>query len=155
MDDYVPKPVKAEELDAVLKRWISGRPAPKPDGEAPESDGGGEPVDAAVLAGLRELGDAELVAELAGMFLEDASARLAALREALENGDTVALERTAHTLKGSSGNMGAARMAAICAELQQAGASGELGGAAELLDSLEEEFGRVRPALEAEVARGS
>jgi PAS domain S-box-containing protein len=156
MDDYVPKPVNAEDLDAVLKRWISGRPAPKPDGEPPESDGGGgEPVDAAMLAGLRELGDAELVADLAGMFLGDAESRLAALREALQNGDAGALEHTAHTLKGSAGNMGAARMAAICAELQEAGASGELGRAPGLLDRLEEELGRVRPALEAEVARGS
>ena len=154
MDDYVPKPVNAEELDAVLKRWISGWPAPKPDGEPPESDGG-EPVDAAVLAGLRELGDAELVADLAGMFLGDAEARLAALRGALENGDADTVERAAHTLKGSSGNMGAARMAAVCAELEEAGASGDLGRAPGLLARLEEELGRVRPALEAEVARGS
>ena len=155
MDDYVPKPVNAEELDAVLKRWISGGPAPKPDGEPPESDGGGEPVDAAVLAGLRELGDAELVADLAGMFIGDAESRLAALREAVESGDAGSVERAAHTLKGSSGNMGATRMAAVCAELEEAGASRDLGRVPELLDRLEEEFGRVRPALEAEVARGS
>jgi hypothetical protein len=44
-------------------------------------------------------------------------------------------------------------MAVICAELQNVGASGDLGHAAELLDRLEKEFGRVRPALEAEVVR--
>ena len=48
-----------------------------------------------------------------------------------------------------------AGMAAICAELQVVGASGDLGGAAELLGRLEKEFGRVRPALEAEAARDS
>jgi HPt (histidine-containing phosphotransfer) domain-containing protein len=62
------------------------------------------------------------------------------------------VERAAHTLKGSSGNMGAARMAAVCAELEEAGASGDLGRALGLLARLEEELGRVRPALEAEAA---
>jgi PAS domain S-box-containing protein len=156
MDDYLPKPVTTEELDAALKRWISGEPAVKPDGEPPkEESDGGELLDAAVLAGLRELGDADLVADLAGMFLGDAESRLATLREALEGGDAEALERTAHTLKGSSGNMGATRMAAICAELQEIGASGDLGRVPELLARLEEEFWRVRPALEAEASRGS
>jgi two-component system, sensor histidine kinase and response regulator len=108
-----------------------------------------------VLAGLRELGDAELVADLAVMFIGDAEFRLAALGEAVESGDAGSVERAAHTLKGSSGNMGATRMAAVCAELEEAGASGDLGRVPELLDRLEEEFGRVRPALEAEVARGS
>ena len=52
--------------------------------------------------------------------------------------------------KVSSGNMGAKRMAEICAELQDVGASGDLSGALELLEDLEAEFGRVRPALEVE-----
>jgi HPt (histidine-containing phosphotransfer) domain-containing protein len=89
------------------------------------------------------------------MFLDDSSSRLAALREAVEGGDAKSVERIAHTLKGSSGNMGAKRMAKICAELQNDGTSGDLRRAAELLGRLEEEFGRVRPALETEAARGS
>jgi two-component system sensor histidine kinase/response regulator len=149
MDDYVPKPVKVEELDAVLKRWT-----PREE-ESTGGDGLEEPLDEVVLAGLRELGDAELLSELSTMFLDDASSRLAALREAVEEGDARAVERVAHTLKGAAGNMGAPRMAAICAELENVGASGDLERAAELLGRLEEEFGRVRPALEAEAARGS
>jgi HPt (histidine-containing phosphotransfer) domain-containing protein len=108
-----------------------------------------------VLAGLRELGDADLLSELSTMFLDDASSSLAALREAVEEGDVLTVERVAHTLKGAAGNMGAPGMAAICAELQDLGASGDLRGAAELLGRLEKEFGRVRPALEAEAARDS
>jgi len=50
--------------------------------------------------------------------------------------------------------MGARRMAAICPELQYVGASGDLSRVPELLERLEAEFGRVRPALEAEIARG-
>jgi two-component system sensor histidine kinase/response regulator len=156
MDDYVPKPVKREELDAVLKRWIPQEEGAlaSPKGESPDGDGLEEPLDEGVLAGLRELGDADLLSELSTMFLDDASSRLAALRDAVEEGDAQAVERIAHTLKGASGNMGATRMAAFCSELQDVGTSGDLGRAAELLGRLEEEFGRVRPALEAEVAKG-
>jgi HPt (histidine-containing phosphotransfer) domain-containing protein len=115
-------------------------------------DGLDEPLDEVVLAGLRELGDADLLSELSTMFLADASSRLAALREAVKGGDAKSVEQIAHALKGSSGNMGAKRMAKICAELEYAGASGDLSYAPELLGRLEEEFSRVRPALEAETA---
>jgi two-component system, sensor histidine kinase and response regulator len=164
MDDYVSKPVKPEELDAVLERWI-----PQPDAEAsapkeqtdsaaaPEGGGGGggggmtDPLDQSVLAGLRELGDQELLAELAELFLEDVPPQLEVLREAIEGGDAPSVERVGHTLKGSCGNMGALRMGTLCAELEEIGHSGELERAPVLFERLEAEFGRVRPALEAEM----
>jgi CheY-like chemotaxis protein len=154
MDDYVPKPAKREELDAVLKRWIPQEEGvlTSPKGESPDGDGLEEPLDEGVLTGLRELGDADLLSELSTMFLDDASSRLAALREAVEGGDAKSVEQIAHALKGSSSNMGAKRMAKICAELEYVGASGDLSYAPELLGRLEEEFSRVRPALEAETA---
>jgi hypothetical protein len=42
-------------------------------------------------------------------------------------------------------------MAEICTEIQALGASGELSRVPELLDALETEFARIRPALEAAV----
>ena len=78
--------------------------------------------------------------------------QLEALREAIEGNDASSVERIAHILKGSCGNMGALRMSTICAELQDMGHSGELERAPMLLERLKAEFGRVRPALEAEVS---
>ena len=88
------------------------------------------------------------------MFLDDASSRLGELRGAVERGDAAAVEWVVHTLKGSSGNIGATRMASICAELQDVGASGDLGRAPGLLEGLEQEYQRVRPALEKETEGG-
>jgi two-component system, sensor histidine kinase and response regulator len=150
MDDYVSKPVKAEDLGAVLERWVSETPAPEEDN--PQE----APLDHDVLAGLRGLqGDDEtdIVAELAGMFLDDARSGLQALEEAVEEGDAPAVERVAHTLKGSSGNMGARRMSDLCAQLEDAGAAGDFALSTELLERLREEFGRVDRALGAEVDR--
>ena len=155
MDDYAPKPVKSEELAAVLGRWVPQdgtlSAASTGDGSFVRDEG---PVDPAVVENLRELGGSEMLSELTEMFLDDVSSRFPALREALEEGDASSVEQIAHALIGSSGNMGARRMAAICTELQYVGASGDLSRVPELLERLEAEFGRVRPALEAEIARG-
>jgi HPt (histidine-containing phosphotransfer) domain-containing protein len=91
------------------------------------------------------------VAELAGMFLDDARSGLQALEEAVRDGDAPAVEQVAHMLKGSSGNMGARRMSALCAQLEDAGASGDFDRSPEMLERLREEFGRVDRALGAEV----
>ena len=147
MDDYVSKPVKSEELAAVLRRWIPE----SADGSSSSED----PLVPGVLASLRELGDPDFISELAQVFLDDSSSRLAALREAVEGDDASSVQRIAHTLKGSSGNMGATKMAAICADLQEAGASGTLARVPELLGRLEEEFERARPALEARRITGN
>jgi len=112
-----------------------------------------DPLDRAAIDNLLEMGGSELLSELAEMFSGETSSALPALREAATASDTQSVERVAHTLKGSSGNMGAQKMSAICAELEDVGASGDLSRAPELLERLEEESGRVRTALEAELAR--
>jgi CheY-like chemotaxis protein len=159
MDDYVSKPVKPEELDAALERWI---PRSEEETSAPEeaTDGAAtpgedtDPLDRSVLASLREIEDQELLAELAELFLGDAPPRLEALREAIEGGDAASMAQVAHALKGSSANMGATRLVTICEELEDAGHSGALERAPALVERLEAEFGRVRAALEKELTKG-
>jgi two-component system sensor histidine kinase/response regulator len=154
MDDYVSKPVKPEKLELVLGHWILQREPSEVEADPTASEEA--PLDEWALAGLRELqqeGDPDLVKELVVLFLDDAPSQLAALRGAIEEEDADSVERIAHTLKGSSGSMGAKKMAEICGELQNVGASGDPARAPRLFERLEEEFGRVRPALEAELAR--
>ncbi len=152
MDDYISKPVSRGELGAVLRKWISGTPAYRlPGAEDGETS---TPLDREVIAGIRGLqreDETDIVAELAGMFLDDARPRLSALEEAVQNDDAPAVESLAHTLKGSSGNMGARGMAALCARLEVAGASGDLSQSFRLLERLKEEFVRVDRAFEAEI----
>jgi two-component system, sensor histidine kinase and response regulator len=111
-----------------------------------------EPLAHSVLEGLRELqqeGEPDILSELIALFLEDTLLQFVALRETLKNEDAQSVERIAHTLKGSCGNMGALRMATLCAELQEVGSYGDLALALGLLDQLEAEFERVRTALAA------
>lgn len=92
--------------------------------------------------------------ELVQLFFDDALSNLATLKEAIEKQDATSVERVARALKGSSGNMGATRMANLCGQLQYVGALDDLAAAPALLERLEVEFEHVRSALKAEVVGG-
>jgi PAS domain S-box-containing protein len=160
MDDYIAKPVRAEELESILRRWAS-RPAETPAplaavGASPAdldgSDKPGEPLDPGVLAGLRRLrkpGDPDILDTIAKMFLDGTPPRLEALEEAIEAGDTPAVERISHALNSSCLNLGARRMSMYCTELEDAGDLNDLTRPPELLAGLEAEFERVKQVLDA------
>lgn len=81
-------------------------------------------------------------------FISDSAERVAALRAALEAGDADALAKTAHSFKGSSINIGAPRLGALCMEVEQAGRASQLADADSILLRVESEFRQVRDMLE-------
>src|SRR5262245_17254742 len=97
MDDYLTKPVSAEQLQAVLERWIpratSGDDAAREPSAVPEPDAS---VDRTVLANVRGLGDQGGLASLGELidgFLGGAPVHLASLRAAATAGDADTLVR--------------------------------------------------------------
>jgi histidine phosphotransfer protein HptB len=64
-------------------------------------------------------GDTEFELELLNLFIEDARLHLEAAKLAVKAADFHNLEREAHHLKGSSGNVGAQAMQAIAQTLEQ------------------------------------
>lgn len=108
-------------------------------------------LDPAVVDSLRELtvpGEPDVLSEVLRLFLDDAPRRLERLKAAWRDGDAGELRRAAHSLKGSSGNIGARHMYDICKQLDERGKAGDLTGARPLLDSLDEEFGRVESEIQ-------
>jgi CheY-like chemotaxis protein len=153
MDDYVSKPVRPPVIEALLHKWA--RTAATPEGEplpasqpelAAEEPGAPPRLDQAILAGLRRLAERRpgFLQRVFGTYLTEAEAHLAELAAAARDGDTERLRHTAHTLKGSSRNVGAMRLAAIFERLQDL--SGD--GAEALLAEARAEFAVVRPELE-------
>jgi CheY-like chemotaxis protein/HPt (histidine-containing phosphotransfer) domain-containing protein len=156
MDDYISKPVAAEEFKRILHKWAAAAMAPCNAVSLPTSavslpvPGQAFSLDAAAFAALQELADADtptFVLTLVEEFLRDATAYLAAVCCAAEAADATALERAAHTLKLASTSLGALGMATLCQQLQELGHTGTVAGAAELLQQLTDEFMRVRQAL--------
>jgi HPt (histidine-containing phosphotransfer) domain-containing protein len=89
------------------------------------------------LAMSRVGGDAELLKELAQLFLEECPRLMAELRAAYEKSDARQVERSAHALKGSVANFGAQPAVDAAYKIEQLGRGGTLGPVAEHLKSLE------------------
>ncbi len=169
MDDYVSKPVQADELQAALKRCMGV--SSDPDEPLPVSPtktlrvdqpAAGKmlsvpvvkpSVNLQVITNLHRVKPA-VVNELIDNFLTSAEERVAAIREAVETSNDAKLRTAAHSLKGSSGTLGAMRMAQFCSDLETRSGDGLLGEAEYVhrvettTRKLEDELQNVRQAFE-------
>jgi len=80
-------------------------------------------------------------------FLRHSPGMLDKVRSAIQLGDPEALYRAAHTMKSSTGQIGARKLTAMCQELELLGNIGELLDADQLLVDLEEEYRGVEAEL--------
>jgi histidine phosphotransfer protein HptB len=107
-------------------------------------------IDPEAIANLRELnpGDGgEFLREIISIYLEDTPKRLADLRTCLASGDVATFTRAAHTIKGSSANVGALALKAIAERLELISRKEGLGAVAPLIDDCQQEFARVTTEL--------
>jgi len=154
MDDYLAKPLRIEVLAAVLARWLGPAPGEEPEvTPAPRAAG----LDSEILShliGMDEAADFGLLEEVVDLLSRDTPPRLAQMRQAVAAGDAPALRQAAHALKGSAATVGATAMAAISAQLEELGRTGQMDGAGALLDELSDEVPLVIAALRATGQRG-
>jgi CheY-like chemotaxis protein/HPt (histidine-containing phosphotransfer) domain-containing protein/anti-sigma regulatory factor (Ser/Thr protein kinase) len=123
MDGHLSKPITLPELREALSRYLT---TAAEDAAEPEP---GEPAgDAVDLGALRELEeqleDRALVVTTVTTFLDQLDGRREALTTALRTRDRDTLRATAHTLKSSSALLGAAPLAAACAQVESAAQAG-------------------------------
>ncbi|HEX4960549.1 MAG TPA: ATP-binding protein [Thermoanaerobaculia bacterium] len=157
MDDYLSKPLGLDDLARALRRATGLETPDEP--LAPQraaEEAGDLPFDPLPLQNLRqleELAGRAVVDDLVERFLSDSQQRLIRLRQAAGTSDSVTLFEVAHSLKGSSGQLGARRLAALSEDLEDLGRTGSCVGAADLLEQLAGELKRIEPVLRAELAR--
>jgi two-component system, sensor histidine kinase and response regulator len=152
MDDYVSKPLRADEVLAAIARATRGNPPVAE--QRPERIATTNELDVpSILAGLG--GSRELLREVIDVFVNDAPARLTDTRTALAAGDGAAIAGQAHALKSMVGLFTTAEAFAAARELEARGKQGDLAGAAEAMTALngavEGLLGRLR-TLRAELA---
>jgi HPt (histidine-containing phosphotransfer) domain-containing protein len=172
MDDFLSKPFSLEQLQDILQRWLGENPKvseavrtswlvaparlPSEDAE-PLAAGGSETprvIEREALASIRALqrpGAPDLVRKVIDKYLDSSSRLLENLRRAVSNGDTRAVVQAAHSLKSSSANVGAARLAAQCKELEAEARDNRIGDPQTQLGELETEYQAVRTALQIEL----
>jgi HPt (histidine-containing phosphotransfer) domain-containing protein len=152
MDDYISKPVRQADLISVLKQWMPMKKiAPADATESRIAVDDAAIIDSRRLHELSAIGgddEPDLLRVLVMMFMNDSVKRIASIYTSLETGDMQKLTIAAHTLKGSSGNMGARLLVPTCAEIERLGKIQSTEGVAELYTKLETDFSLVKGALE-------
>ena len=92
-------------------------------------------------------GDEELLREVARLFLDEYPALMVEIREAVAARDADALQRAAHSLKGSVSNFGADAAYNAALVLEMMGRSRDLAQAERGLAELDEALQYIHPAL--------
>lgn len=97
-------------------------------------------------------GDEVLFREIGALFLQECPPALRALRDAVASRDPWAIERGAHSLKGSIATFGSGPAFQAAFELEKQGRSGDLAMVESNLERVEYSLGRLCTELQAIVS---
>jgi len=104
---------------------------------------------------IQKNGTSDLLNKVINIFLKDAPERIKTIRDALMSGDASVVQRTAHSLKSSSANVGAVHMSFLCKEIESMGRANTITHVAELLSQVETEYEAVEAALRGKFQGGT
>ena len=157
MDDYITKPLTRKALQDLFQRW-GGRSEASPAAAPPAS---GPAAEAPRLDWERFREMEALFSDPPGSFselilqpyLEQARSLVQAIADTSAAGDAPACKAAAHTLKGSSRNLGFSALGDFASDLEQRAALSGTDGASPLLAALREELERVAALLGTEMER--
>jgi CheY-like chemotaxis protein/HPt (histidine-containing phosphotransfer) domain-containing protein len=173
MDDYISKPFTVAELREHLKRLLHGNrekvalETGEYLGMPPQAENGDDDVvtgkysigddrpalDQTALDDLRmmEPDGGQFFQNIIEAYFESAPNLIDELRIGLEKDDADSVGRVAHSLKSSSGNVGASSLSRLCQEIEERARTKNLKDSRELKQQVEREFVRVLHALREEV----
>ena len=144
MDAYVPKPLRSEDLFAAIDSVVTQQRGPSVAATQLPPD----KIDRDVL--LEGFGGrADLLKHVVEVFLEDAPATLARLKQAIQAGNGTEVAAIAHSLKGSVGLFSQGQAFEGIRRLEQVGKSGDLSQAETTRAEVEESVARLTTELRA------
>lgn len=149
MDDYLSKPIRIQTLNALIAEFAPSADDTKSEhsnSESDSTDAPSPPINRTALLDLVD-GDHEFVKEMADLFLDQCPTYLDDIRQAIDERDAGALERSAHTLKGVVSNLQATPAQKAALRLETLGRAGEWDGVSEAMVTLEREIERLQSAL--------
>jgi two-component system sensor histidine kinase RpfC len=159
MEACLTKPVDTARLIALLEELVSGgaRPSPGTEGSVPPGEPAGpaaapgeeECLDPRVLQELSTIGGkGDFLVRLAWTFLKGAKEKLREMEKGVADGNVEAVRKSAHALKGNSGQIGAFRLMRECDRFSGIGLAELEKRGGEYLEAVRQEFSRVRVALD-------
>ncbi|MDH5562278.1 MAG: PAS domain S-box protein [Nitrospirota bacterium] len=157
MDDFLAKPVRLEELSAMISKWlphqIPSKEADPPMPATTREDSTPRPpcLDETILNNLKALGgddDPEFFLTVIDQFLSDLPRHLEDIKQSIERQDAEALIKAAHACKGSSRSIGATWLAEISYTLELMGREGAMEAATAKFEKWLQEQERTIHALQ-------
>jgi signal transduction histidine kinase/DNA-binding response OmpR family regulator len=150
MDGYVSKPIDRRTLLEVIDKICPQGP-PRSPGAGGGSGGGtagtGQPVFDRAVALDRCDGDGALLERVAAVFLANAPAMLADVRQGVDQGDCLAVRQAIHKLIGSVGVLAGSSVIAAGEHLRQLAVAGQVAKMQEAFTVLEQEVQRLKTSL--------
>jgi two-component system sensor histidine kinase/response regulator len=154
MNDFLPKPFKLAQLQALLTRWLPRTGETSSTNTALESADardssvapGSDAIDLRTLQTVRELdpaGGMDLVKTILRIFIESAGESMTRVENAMLALDGGQLAAAAHALKSSTANVGAKALSDFYRQLEQLGREGRLADARVLLIQVRPEYQRA------------
>jgi two-component system sensor histidine kinase/response regulator len=156
MDDHLSKPFSMQTLQDMLDRWMPKAPAAQAKAAEPAEPApgrAGEVLDRRVLDQLSKVltnGKPELLSRVINLYLVESPKLMQKLKQAAVASDALEIARSAHSLKSSSGNVGAKVLSRYCADIEASARGADTEEARRILAKIETEHGRVQRALSAE-----
>ena len=150
MDDYLPKPVKLNVLKEVLDKWIKlnheNQVSEEEDmGEQSVNKSNEVILDETVLSSLKEIMDDEFI-DVLKIYMDESVSLMSDIHAGFSEEPDVLL-RAVHTLKSSSLNVGAMRLADIAANMEALVKSGDISAAKMYLNDLQDSFTETHSIL--------
>jgi PAS domain S-box-containing protein len=134
MNGYIVKPLRREDLLETVGRALAAAPVDPPATPA-------EPEEALL--------DDDVMADIAGRFLDEAVTRCQMLRDALSLGDAKAVEHIGHYLKGGAAQLSIFAVRDLAAAVEMLGRTGQLDSVHGLVPALADEIEQAQRALAA------
>ena len=102
---------------------------------------------------LQKPGAPDILSKVILIFLDRSPEIMQNLRDALAADDAATVQRSAHSLKSSSANVGALNLSSLLREMESLGRANVLESASALFPLIEEELKKVIGVLEGELER--
>jgi PAS domain S-box-containing protein len=154
MDDYLSKPLRMQELGAMLTKWLPKVHARPAAGISPGTDQPGLPVHWDSHALNQHVGDnPALHQQLLTKFLQNALQQVASITQAAQSNDAKAASEVAHKLKSAARTVGAVALGELCQQIETAGVAQNAAQCLALLPSLAAHWAHAQLHIRAHLAQ--
>lgn len=148
MDDYLSKPVKQKDLIGILEKWCTDDSDKEQNMLIQEISN--TPFALELFERLDDLSlflETTDLSDIIDQFIIDAPVLLEELTDALATKDSQQAKKSAHSLKGSLANIGSARLAEYCADIEEHAKNNCLNDVSKSYSQLKEHWGEIIAVL--------